>query len=47
MKKFIIAAIVFSVAAISFIAGGWYGTRGPGGFRRPARPDLATRAVPV
>ena len=31
MKKLIIVATILSVAMISFIAGSWYGTQGPGG----------------
>ena len=31
MKKIVIAAIVLSIAALSFIAGAWYRTRGPNG----------------
>jgi len=49
MKKLIVAAMILSVAAISFIAGGWYGTRGPGGSGLVATdtPGSAPSGMPV
>ncbi len=43
MKKLIIAAIILSVAALSFVAGSWYGTRGPGDSSISA-PDMSGSA---
>ena len=48
MKKLIIAAIILSVAALSFIAGGWYGTTGTRRFRhvRSTSPAPRLQALP-
>ena len=49
MKKVIIATIILSVAALSFIAGGWFSTRGPGGFGivTSGKPGTAPAGTPL
>jgi len=47
MKKLIIAALILSVAVLSFIAGDWYGTRGSGGIVTSGKPDTDPSGLPL